>query len=438
MTNIHSVRTIRLVLLFVVAFWSVGGCLNYANAQAAQRQDGKSGEQPQQAAAVAEDDIDPKLPLGTSFVINVSVLHEPEPSGNYVVNGAGNILLHIGEELTPVAVRGLKCTEAGAKITEFLKTYIKNPEAIVTIVSVPKPVVTVSGGVRRGGAVVIGRRTTLADLLSSVEWVDAADLSHVHLTRQTTTNGQESTSAMVIHLDRYIQPDSGKSPDASENPTLQDKDIVFVPMKSRVAGGVFSITGQVAKPATGIPLRVNPGLTLREAIAFAGGTTVDANRKRVTVTRAGQTQPLVLDLDKAESGDVANNVDIHPDDAIYVERLVNKEFVEVDGAFQKPGTRIPFIGELTLTQAIMQAGGPSPLAKEQQGMILRHADDDPKHTMFIPFKWKDILARKAKDVALNPGDSVWMASNVPGPGKNSAQFLQYLAPLSYLMAAGGL
>jgi protein involved in polysaccharide export with SLBB domain len=438
MANLHRLRLIHLGPLCALALWTGVGFFNPVFAQPPARGEGKTGEQPQQAVQVAEEDIDPDQPIGTSFVINVSVLHEPEPSGNYTVNGAGNILMHVAEVLTPVTVRGKTCTETCAKITDFLKTYIKDAQVTVSIVSVPKRYVTVSGAVRRGGIAVISRRTTLADLLSAVEWTDTADMSQVRITRQTSTQGKESTSLLNYHLDKYMQPDSGKSPDAAQNPILEDKDVIFVPMKSRVAGGVYSVTGQVAKPSSGLALRVNPGLTLREAIAFAGGTTVDANRKRITITRAGQTQPMVVDLDKAEHGDVASNVDIHPDDAIYVEKMVTTAFVEVIGAFQKPGTHIPFTGQLTLVQAITQAGGPSPLAKQQEGSIIRVSDDDAKHTVVIPFKWKDILNKKAKDVALNAGDAVWMASNTPGAGKGPSPIFQYLAPLGYVLGAAGL
>ena len=351
MVNLNRLRPIQFLSLCAVVFWTAGGYINSAYAQAPPHPEGKEGkadEQPQQAALVAEEDIDPDQPLKTSFVINVSVLHEPEPSGNYTINGAGNILMHVAEVLTPVSIRGKTCTEATAKITDFLKTYIKDAQVTVSIVSIPKRFVIVSGGVKHGGIVVIGRRTTLAQLLSTVEWTDTADLSQVRIARQASAQGRDATSQMVVHLDKYMQPDIGKAPDSSQNPTVEDKDDIFVPIKSRVVGGVFSITGQVAKPATSVPLRVNPALTLREAVASAGGTTADANRKRVTLVRAGQAEPIMLDLDKAEHGDVASNIEVHADDAIYVEKLVNKAFVEVNGAFLKPGTQNPIFGRVDL------------------------------------------------------------------------------------------
>ena len=212
--------------------------------------------------------------------------------------------------------------------------------------------------------------------------------------------------------------------------------MIFVPLKSRVAGGFFSVTGQVVKPAASIPLRTNPRLSLREAMAFAGGTTVDADRKHVTVIRAGEAKPVIVDLDKAEHGDTSNNIQILPDDAVFVEKLASTGFVEVDGAFVKPGTKIPYVGQITLTEAIMQAGGPSPLAKTKEGVVIRHADDDPTHTTLVPFKWNDIVKKKAKDIALNRGDTIWMASSAPTgvAAKGMMDYMQmFMNPLAFLV-----
>ena len=206
MSTVRHSGGVWIIGLFAACVWCICCSMRVARAQAVQHPAAKADEQPQQAVFVAEEDIDPKQPLGTSFVINVSVLHEPEPSGNYAINGAGNILLHVAEVLTPAAVRGLTCTEAAAKITTYLKNYIRNPEVTVTIVSVPKSVVNVSGAVHRGGPTVIMRRTTLADLLSGAEWTEAADLSQVRIIRQNTNTGASPSSVQVYHLDRYVQP----------------------------------------------------------------------------------------------------------------------------------------------------------------------------------------------------------------------------------------
>jgi protein involved in polysaccharide export with SLBB domain len=427
----NSNRTFRLGFLLIAAVWAATGPLARVSAQRIDLSGPRVDGQTETSVVFDEDEIDPNQPLKTNFVINVSVLNEAQPSGNYRVNPSGNVLLHLAEVLTPVSVTGLTSKEATKKITEFLKAYIKDPTVTVTIVSVPPPVATITGAIRKSGPTTINRRTTLMELLSKAEWADIADLSQVRVTRRSLVNGQEKAATLVYNIDHYVQPEKGKSPDETQNPVLEDKDSVFVPLKART-GGLFSVSGEVTKPAAGIILRSAPPLTVREAIAFVGGMTPIANHKRVSILRVGQSQPLIVDLDKAEQGDKINNTEIRPDDAIYVERLGDNAFVEMGGAFYKPG-RLVFDKKMTLTQAIMQAGGLSPLAKSQEGMILRHVGNDPNNTVFIPFKWKALLAHKTEDIALQPGDGVWVDSKVPNTSPGGFGALSALLPFGSLL-----
>src|SRR5438105_4801268 len=52
-------------------------------------------QMPPEAPMIAQEPIDPTQPIKPSFVVNVSVVGEPGPSGNYGVDAAGNILLHV-------------------------------------------------------------------------------------------------------------------------------------------------------------------------------------------------------------------------------------------------------------------------------------------------------------------------------------------------------
>src|SRR5437868_507709 len=82
-----------------------------------------------------EEPIDPNQPLKPDFIINVVVQDEPEPSGNYTVDPAGNVGIRYSGITTPVMVKGLTPTQAADAIAKLLKAYVKNPKVTVTIIS---------------------------------------------------------------------------------------------------------------------------------------------------------------------------------------------------------------------------------------------------------------------------------------------------------------
>jgi protein involved in polysaccharide export with SLBB domain len=360
-----------------------------------------------------DDQIDPNQPIKSDFVINVSVVGEPDPSGNYTVDQAGNVSIRYAGIMTPVAVKGLTPAQAEDAIKLFLKTYVKNPQVKVTIINVPRPIVFVGGAVKNPGPMIIGPDTTLVDALSRAEWTDNADLTQVRITRrEKADDGSEKTVPIIVHFESYIKIGEGKVPDEKMNPILKDKDRIFIGFKSLPGSGVVSVTGEVGKPAISIPLRTTPSMTIREIINLVGGTNPTANRKAITIRRPTLDRPLVIDLDKAEQGDLVNNIEIRPDDAIYVEKLEQNAFINVNGGFVKTG-KFVYDKRTTLTQAVMEAGGVAPFSKQHEGRIFRHPDNDPKNTVVIQFKWKDIQSGKASDIELQPGDTVWITPGQP-------------------------
>ena len=382
--------------------------------------------------SLGDDNIDPNQPLKPDFVINVSVVGEPDPSGNYTIDPAGNVSIKYAGIMTPVAVKGMTPAQAADTIAKMLKVYIKNPQVTVSIITIPRPMVFVAGAVKNSGPTIISADTTLVDILSRAEWTELADLSQVRITHKEKVDGKEKTTVSVVKFDRYVKIAAGEVPDESENPTLHDKDRVFVPFRVAPGVGVVSITGEVTKPAVSVPLRISPAMTIREVINLVGGTTPGANRKSISIRRPTLDRPLIIDLDKAEQGDLVNNIEIRPDDAVYVERLENNAYININGGFVKTG-KFVYDKRTTLTQAIMDSGGVAPYSKEKEGKIFRHPDNDPKNTRVISFDWKKIREGKAPDVDLLPGDTVWLT-----PGRETKEItvfdvLSGLSSLSYFI-----
>src|SRR5690349_1780847 len=48
-------------------------------------------EKPKGPQVIGDDSIDPNQPIKSDFVVSVSVVGEPDPSGNYVVDQSGNV-----------------------------------------------------------------------------------------------------------------------------------------------------------------------------------------------------------------------------------------------------------------------------------------------------------------------------------------------------------
>ncbi len=387
-----------------------------------------------------EDTIDPNQPIKPAFQISVSVVGEPEPSGTYTVDDGGNITIKYAGVLSTVSVQNMTPKMAEGEIAKVLKMYIKNPQVSVKIASIPRPTVFIGGAVRLPGPLTVTQDATLFDVLSRAAYLETADLSQVRIVRKEKVNGEDKVRTIVVNVEEYLRPSKpGSAPDETQNPVLKDKDRVIVSPKASQGTGVISVGGEVTKPALNIPLRTSPSMTVREVVNLVGGTTSLANRKAISIRRPSIERPLVIDLDKAEQGDPVNNIELRPDDVIYVERLENNAYINVNGGFVKTG-KFVYDKRTTLTQAIGEAGGPAPFAKVKEGQIYRHPDNDPKNTRVIAFNWEQITKGKAQDIELLPGDTVFITPGVqPGPRPDAFTYLNGLVALSgiYYNFAGG-
>ena len=150
--------------------------------------------------------------------------------------------------------------------------------------------------------------------------------------------------------------------------------------------------------------------SLYAVIAQGGGLPTSASRV-VTVLRAGQTQPISVDMgnDPVHSG--AANIPIFPGDTVVVSRI---GVVYVMGEFRTPGVvNITNYGPLTLTQVSALVGGPVYDAKYNELHIIRTTGD---HRTVVTLNIRDVLYGKAPDPIMQPNDIVFLP---PSPLKAS-------------------
>ena len=131
------------------------------------------------------------------------------------------------------------------------------------------------------------------------------------------------------------------------------------------------VVGEVIKPGI-IPVTDVP-LTMIEAVNQAGGFSPEADRRNITLTRAGTTSQIDL-LALYEDGDTSQNVSLKHGDIVNIpDRQFNKVFVL--GAVNRPGSQVMNKRRLTLVEALSDAVDIEQLiANPNQIYVLRGGD----------------------------------------------------------------
>jgi polysaccharide export outer membrane protein len=218
--------------------------------------------------------------LGPEDVIEVEVVGQPDRARARVYTD-GTIQLNLIGKLTAA---GKTPRELGTEIAAALKAggFYANPVINVEVSAYASRYVTVLGAVATPSLVPINRPYRLSEILARVGGVSAAAADFLTVRSE---NGQEA---------RFMIADLAAG-DASKDPFVKAGDKIYAPVAE-----VFYISGQVNSPGT-FPVRSD--LTIRQAIARAGGLTVSGTDKKVEVNRGGKKMKLTGDA-KVEPGDV--------------------------------------------------------------------------------------------------------------------------------------
>lgn len=122
--------------------------------------------------------------------------------------------------------------------------------------------------------------------------------------------------------------------DVSQNPILDDGDLVYVPALSTSSRRIM-IFGEVR--AAGL-LELPSEVPIAEAIARVGGLTPDAHRSHIVVVRGGLDEPTLFasDFKALEQGDVSQNFLLYNGDMVFVARRKLATFREVMTTFAAP------------------------------------------------------------------------------------------------------
>jgi len=216
----------------------------------------------------------------------------------------------------------------------------------------------------------------------------------------------------------------------SEAKELLERSLAkFVRVKPEVAltlRGVGSrrvwILGHVQSPGV-YPLAAP--LTLLEAISVAGGAVTTpgisddaADLENSFVIREGKM--MRVDFSKLlHHGDFSQNVYLRPDDFIYLRSGVSRGDIYVLGAVAVPNI-VDYKDHISLLSAISATGGPIEYAYLSHIAVLRGSLN---HPTIATFDYNAIATGKALDVALEPGDVVYVPFS---PYRKIEQFLDVI------------
>lgn len=220
--------------------------------------------------------------LGAGDVVDVTVLGRPEFNPRVQIQTDGTLQLPF---LGTVKAADLTVLQFRERVRNALMAggYYADPVVNVAVSTYASRYVTVLGEVGQPGLVPVDRAYRISEILARVG--GARDTGADILTLRRAT-GEE------IKLDLKNIAVGGPA----EDPIVNPGDKIFIPKAE-----TFYVYGQISRPGT---YKIDQGMTLRKAIASAGGLTTMGSEKRVKVFREGR------EIKKFDLGALIKNGDV--------------------------------------------------------------------------------------------------------------------------------
>lgn len=236
--------------------------------------------------------------LGAGDVITMNVYNRDELTTTAIVSERGKVVLPlIGE----VAVGGQSPAMASRRIAEAYQRgeFLVDPQINVVVAEYRSQQISVLGEVQQPGRFPVETRLTVLDALALAGGLREVAGDQVHVLRPDNNGG---TQRITVPLSAA----TGGS-ETGQLFTLRAGDSVVAPKAE-----TFYIYGEVRQPNA---YRLQPNMTVIQALSIGGGLTERGSDKRVQIKRRGSNGQL-------ETIEAALNTQLRADDVIYVkERL---------------------------------------------------------------------------------------------------------------------
>jgi protein involved in polysaccharide export with SLBB domain len=279
----------------------------------------KSADSSNTAAAPLENDVYKTIEGAAEYKIDAGdtleiTLWEGTKSvkEEILVRPNGKISFGFVEDLS---VSGLTSSQLDARLTAYLKEYVKKPRIDVVVKEFNSKFIQVLGAVQSHGPgsgpgqyKLRGKSTVLEMISQAGGPAQNANLNDVRIRRN---NGQ------IVSVNLFKTINQG---DPSQDVILNADDLIFIPALSEGGNRVY-VFGEVEKP--GAYTFTGSNFRLFDAVSEAGGATVFASTESTRVVRGDPTRPelIAADLKKLiEDGDQSQNLVLASGDLVYVPR----------------------------------------------------------------------------------------------------------------------
>jgi len=208
--------------------------------------------------------------IGGQDVLKITVFEHADLTVEARVSEEGKITFPLlGEiEAKNLTTRQVEKTIANRLIAGKI---IKNPQVSVFVEQYRRRV-TIIGEVVKPGQYEIPGTTTLLDVISLALGMNQnAGYQLTLFRKENGADGKEITKKITVDVDQLLN-----GGDLAQNLEVRNADVIYVPKS------VFYVYGEVNRPGA---YRVEKGITVKRAIALAGGLTPKGSLYRIEITR---------------------------------------------------------------------------------------------------------------------------------------------------------
>jgi polysaccharide biosynthesis/export protein len=217
-------------------------------------------------APQATSETPPSYLIGPLDLLLITVVDEPDLSGKFPVDSDG---LFTYPYLNRVRAAGMTAAQVQVQLVALLRNgYLRSPQIRVEVDLFRSQSVMVIGEVRQAGKIpMTGARMSLLEALVAAG-SPTAQASNEVIVRRRSVDGKEGEELRVNRKDLEL----GKT-----DLIVQDGDIINVPQAQR-----FYMDGYVRNPGYYV---LEPGMTIQQAIALAGGLAERGSDRGMTAIR---------------------------------------------------------------------------------------------------------------------------------------------------------
>lgn len=230
--------------------------------------------------AVAAQQSPTTYVIGPSDVITVKVFNEEGLSGKYTVDTDGTITMPL---ISRAPVAGKTTRQIEEDLTKALQPeWLKNAQVSVEIADYRSRSIYVLGEVRQPGRYEMKGPMTLLEVIANAGSTTASASNMIVVQRYkdglaAAVSAPASTGDARWAEVQRINLEELREGKLSANLLLQDSDMIIIPAAER-----YYVSGMVKTPGSYV---LRAGMTVRQAIAEAGGLTERGSYRRLKVIR---------------------------------------------------------------------------------------------------------------------------------------------------------